>query len=174
MLSKAHLTSHSRMSGSRWVITPSWLSGLWRSCTVLLCILATSSEYLLLLLGPYHFCPLSSHLCMKCSLGISNFLEEISSLSHSVLFLHFFALITEEGFLISPCYSLELCIQMGISFLFSFAFASFLFSTICKASQTTHFALLHCFFGGLVLITASCTMSQTFISSSSGTLVYHI
>ena len=32
------------------------------------------------------------------------------------------ALITEEGFLISPCYSLELCIQMGLSFLFSFAF----------------------------------------------------
>ena len=31
MLHKAHLTSHSRMSGSRWVITPSWLSGLWRS-----------------------------------------------------------------------------------------------------------------------------------------------
>ena len=36
---------------------------------------------------------------MKCSLGISNFLEEISSLSHSVVFLYFFALITEEGFL---------------------------------------------------------------------------
>ena len=31
MLSKTHLTSHSRMSGSRWVITPSWLSGSWRS-----------------------------------------------------------------------------------------------------------------------------------------------
>ena len=31
MLSKAHLTSHSRMSGSRWVITPSWLSGSLRS-----------------------------------------------------------------------------------------------------------------------------------------------
>ena len=27
MLPKAHLTSHSRMSGCRWVITPSWLSG---------------------------------------------------------------------------------------------------------------------------------------------------
>ena len=38
---------------------------------------------------------------MKCSLGISNFLEEISSLSQSVVFLYFFALITEEGFLIS-------------------------------------------------------------------------
>ena len=56
------------------------------------------------------------------SLGISNFLEEISSLSHSIVFLYFFALITEEGFLNSPCYSLELCIQMGISFLLSFAF----------------------------------------------------
>ena len=43
---------------------------------------------------------------------ISNFFEEISSLSHSVVLLYFFALITEEGFLISPCYSLELCIQM--------------------------------------------------------------
>ena len=49
---------------------------------------------------------------MKCSLDISNFLEEISSLSHSIVFLHFVALITEEGFLISPCYSSELCIQM--------------------------------------------------------------
>ena len=58
---------------------------------------------------------------MKCSLGISNFLEEISSLSHSVVFLYFFALIAEEGFLISSCCSLELCIQMLISFLFSLA-----------------------------------------------------
>ena len=31
MLPKAHLTSHSRMSGSRWMIKPSWLSGTWRS-----------------------------------------------------------------------------------------------------------------------------------------------
>ena len=31
MLSKAHLTSHSRMSGCRWVITPSWLSQSLRS-----------------------------------------------------------------------------------------------------------------------------------------------
>ena len=46
---------------------------------------------------------------MEYSLGISNFFEEISSLSHSVVFLYFFALIAEEGFLISPGYSLELC-----------------------------------------------------------------
>ena len=31
ILLKAYLISHSRMSGSRWVITPSWLPGLWRS-----------------------------------------------------------------------------------------------------------------------------------------------
>ena len=72
---------------------------------------------------------------MKCSLGISNFLEEISSLSHSIVFLYFFALISEEGFLISPCYSLELCVQMGISFLFSFAF---------------HFSSFHSYLEGLL------------------------
>ena len=31
MLPKAHLTSHSRMSGSWWMITLLWLSGAWRS-----------------------------------------------------------------------------------------------------------------------------------------------
>ena len=30
MLPKAHLTLQCRMSGSRWVITPWWLSGMWR------------------------------------------------------------------------------------------------------------------------------------------------
>ena len=65
---------------------------------------------------------------MKISLVISNFLEEISSLSYSIVFLYFFALIAEEGFLISLCYSLELCIEMGMFFLLSvaFHFSSFL------------------------------------------------
>ena len=31
MLHRAYLTSHSRISGSRWLITSSWLSGWWRS-----------------------------------------------------------------------------------------------------------------------------------------------
>ena len=44
VLPKVHLTSLSRMSGSRWVIIPSWLSGLWWSfCIALLYILATFS-----------------------------------------------------------------------------------------------------------------------------------
>ena len=44
------------------------------------------------------------------------------SLLLCIVFLYFFALITADGFFMSPCYSLELCIQLGISFLFFFAF----------------------------------------------------
>ena len=59
MLPKAHLTSHSRMSGSSWVITPSWLSGSWRS---FLYSFSVYSCHLFLIasasVGPYHFCPL--------------------------------------------------------------------------------------------------------------------
>ena len=120
MLPKAHLTSHSRMSGCRWVITSSWLSGSWRSfwysSSVYSCHLFLISSASVRSIFFLYW----AHLCMKYSLGITNFLEDISSFSHSVVFLFLFALITEEGFLISPCYSFELCIQ--ISFLFSFAF----------------------------------------------------
>ena len=84
---------------------------------------------------------------MKYSLGISNFLEEISSPSHSIVFLYFFALITEEGFLISLCYSLELYIQMGISFS-PLPLAPLLFSAIYKASSYNHFAFLQLFSWG--------------------------
>ena len=72
---------------------------------------------------------------MKCSLGISDFLDEISSLSHSIVFLYFFELIAEEGFLISSCYSLEFCIQMLFPFLLCF---SLLFSSqlLVRSRQT--------------------------------------
>ena len=75
-----------------------------------------------------------AHLCMKCSPGISNFLEEISSLSHSIAFLYFFALIAEEGFLTL------LAILWNSAFRWVYLpfspvpFTSFLFSSICKAS----------------------------------------
>ena len=68
--------------------------------------------------------------------------------------------VSEDGFLISPCYSLELCIQMGICFLFSFAFTSLLFSAICKASSDNHFTFLHFFFLGMVLIIICCAVLQ--------------
>src|SRR5574337_45069 len=85
---------------------------------------------------------------MKCSLGISNFLEELSSLSHSVVFLYFFALIAEEGFLISPCYSWELCIQILISFLFSFAFCFSSFHSYLQGLPRQPFCLFAFLFHG--------------------------
>ena len=49
-------------------------------------------------------------------------------------------------------------------------FASLLFIAICKASPDSHFAFLHFFSMGMVLIPVSCTMLQTSVHSSSGTL----
>ena len=86
MLPKAHLTSDSRMSGSRWVITPSWLSGSWKS--VLYSYSVYSCHLFLLFSASVRSIPFLSFIepiCMKCSLGVSNFLEEISSLSHSIV-----------------------------------------------------------------------------------------
>ena len=77
---------------------------------------------------------------MKCSLGISNFLVEISSLSYSIVFLYFLAVITRKAVL-----SL-----LGILWnsIFKWVYLSFsplplvsrLFSAICKASSDNHFA----------------------------------
>ena len=89
---------------------------------------------------------------MKCSLGICNFLEEISSLSHSIVFLYFFALIIEEGFLISPCSSLELHIQMVYLSFSPLLFVSLLLTSICTASSDSHAAYLHFFFLRMVLL----------------------
>ena len=106
---------------------------------------------------------------MKYSLGISNFLEEISSLFHSIVFFYFFALITEWflSLLAILWHSVLTWVYLSFSPL---PFTSLLFSAICKASSDNHFAFLHFFFLGMVLITASCTVSQTSIHSSSGTL----
>jgi len=57
MLPKAHLTSHSRMSGSRWGSTPSWLSGLWRSFLYSSYFLYSSSVF-------------SCHLCLISSASV--------------------------------------------------------------------------------------------------------
>ena len=172
MDSKAHLTSHSRMSGSRWVITPSWLSWSWRyyflySSSVYSCHLFLISSASV---RSIPFVLNWAHLCMKCSLGISNFLEEISRLSDSVVFLYFFTLIPEEDFLISLCYSLNSvfkCVNLSFSPL---PLSCLLFTAIWKASSGNHFAFWHFFLLGRVLISASSTMSRNCVHSSSGTL----
>ena len=95
-----------------------------------------------------------------------HFLEEISSLSHSIVFLYFFALVTEEDYL-----SLLFGTLHSNGCIFSpLPFTSVLFTAICKAASDNLFAFLHFFFLGTVLITASCTMSRTSVHSSLGPL----
>ena len=84
----------------------------------------------------------------ECSLGISYFLEAISSLSHSIVFLYFFVLFTEKGLLISSCYSLEFCIQMGISSLLSFVFSFSSFLTYLSGLLRQPFCLFAFLFLG--------------------------
>ena len=106
---------------------------------------------------------------MKCSLGITNFLEEISVLSHSTVFLYYFALITKEGFLIFCAILWNSAFKwLYLSFSPS-PFASVLFLAICKGSSGNHFVCLHFFFLGTVLITTSCTVLPTSVHSSSCT-----
>ena len=105
---------------------------------------------------------------MRCSLGISNFLEVISSLSHSVVFLYFFALITGEDFLISPCYlSLPF---IGYIFPFLICLWVLFFSQLFVRPPQTAILPFCLFFLGMDLIPASSIMLSTSIHASSGTL----
>ena len=135
MLPMAHLTSHSRRFGSRWMITSSWLSWSWRS---FLC----SSVYSCPLLNFFCFCYVHiisvlycAHLWMKYSLGISNFLK--TSLVFPILL---FSSISLRWLLWKAFLSL-LAILWNSAFKWvyhSFSplpLASLLFSAICKASS---------------------------------------
>ena len=98
---------------------------------------------------------------MKCSLGIFNFLEEIFSLSHSVVFLYFFALKLKKAFLSLLAILWNSAFRCLYLFFSPLLFTSFLFTAICKASPDSHFAFLHFFSMMMVFIPVSCTMSQT-------------
>ena len=171
MLPKAHLTSHSRMSGSRWVITPLWLSGSWRS------FLYSSSVYC---------CPFLISSASVRSIPFLSFIEPIFAWNVSLVSLSFLKRSLIFPILLFSSISLHWSLRKGFLFLFallwnsafkwvylSFSylpFASLLFRPICKASPDSHFAFLHFFSMGMVLIPASCTGSRTSIHSSSGTL----
>ena len=138
MLHKAHLTSHSRMSGSRWMITPLWLFESWWSFFIqFFCV------FLPPLLNIFCFCQVHTisvlycaHLCMKCPLGVSNFLKRslvfpillFSSISfHCSLrkaFLYHFALLWS---------STLRWIYLSFS---PFPFATLLFSLFVRPPQT--------------------------------------
>ena len=158
-----------QVSGSRWVITPSWLSGSWFG-TVLLCTLATSSNI-------FCFCRAMSFLFFIVPIFAWNVpLIPLIFLKRSLIFpILFFPSISVHYSLRKSFLSL-LALLWDSTFKWVYLsfpplpFMSFLFSAICKASSDNYFSFLHFFFLGMVLITASCTMSCTSIHSSSGTL----
>ena len=168
LLPKGCLTSHSRMSGSRWVITPSWLSGSWRS------FLYSSSVYSCRLF----LIPSAS----VRSIPFVSFTEPIFVWNVPLVFLIFLKRSLVFPILLFSSVSLHWLLRKAflsllailwnsafkwvyLSF-FPLLFNSLLFTAICKASSDNHFA----FFLGMVFITASFTMSGISVHSSPGTL----
>ena len=89
---------------------------------------------------------------MKCSLGISNLLEEISSLSPSIVFLCFLHWSLRKAFLSLLAIFWHSAFKRVYLSFSALLFASLLFTAICKASSDSHFAFLHFFFLGMVLV----------------------
>ena len=160
------------MSGSRWVITPSWLSESLRS------FLYSSYVY------SWHLFLISS--ASARSIPFLSFIEPIFAWNVPLVYLIF--LNRSLVFLVLLFFSISLHWSLREAFLsllailwnstFRWIYLSFsllpftflLFSAICKAFSDNHFAFLHFFFLGMVLFTTHCTMLRTSIHSSSGTL----
>ena len=174
MLPKTHLTSDSKMSGSRWVITLSWLSGSWRSFlynSVYFCHLLISSASVrsipflsfIVLIFAWNV-PLVSLIFLKISLVFHLLLFSSISLHWSL----------RKAFLSLPAIFWNSAFKLFYLSFSPLPFASLLFTAICKASPENHYAFMHFFFLGMILITASFAMSWTSVHSSSVTLVYQI
>ena len=144
MFLKDHLTLHSRMSGSRWVITPSWLFGSWRS------FLYSSSVY-------YCHLFLISSASVR-SIPFLSFIESILAWNVPLVSLMFLKRSLVFPILLFSSISLHWSLRKAFLSLLailwnsefkweyiSFSplrFASLLFSDICKASSDNHFAFL--------------------------------
>ena len=145
MLPKAHLTLYSKISGSRWVITPSWLSGSWRS------FLYSSS-----VCSCYHLLDTTLSSASVRSIPFLSFILLIFAwnirLVSVVILQRSLVLPTLSFSSISLHYSLKKASLCLLASLWNFAFrwiylsfsplhfASLLFSTICKACLDNHFA----------------------------------
>ena len=153
MLSKAHLTSHSRMPASRWVITPLWLLDhedfFLYSASVYCCHLLISSASIRTITFLSFIVPifawnvhLVSLILLKGSLVFPILLFPSISLHWSLrkAFLSLLAILWNSVFR---------WVYLSFSPL---PLASVLFSSIYKASSDNHFAFLHFFFLGMVLI----------------------
>ena len=176
MLPKAHLTSHSRMTGSRWVITLLWLSGSWRS------FLYSSSVY------SYHLFLMSS--ASVRSIPFLSFIVPIFAWNVPLVSLIFLKRSLVFPILLFSSISLHWSLRKAFSSLLailwnsafkwvylsfsSLLFASLLFTAICKASSDSHFAFLHFFFLGMVLNKYNFRLIQRLIFGYQMTPCYQI
>ena len=162
MLPKAHLTSHS----------PLWLSGSWRS------LLYSSSVYschlFLISSASVRFIPFLSFIKPIFAWNVP--LVSLIFLKRSLVFAILFFSSISLHWSLSKAFVYLFDILWNYAFRWTYLsfsplpFTSLLFTAICKAFPDNHFAFLHFFFLGMVLITSSCTMSWTSVHSSSGTL----
>ena len=141
MLPKTHLTSHSRMSGSRWVITPLWLSGWWRyflssssvySCHLFLLSSASvrSIPYLSFIVPTFAWnVPLVSLIFLTRSLVFPIMLFSSISLHWSL----------RKAFLSLLTILWHSAIKWGYLSFSPLLFASPHFTAICKASSDNYF-----------------------------------
>ena len=161
MLPKAHLTLHSRVSGSRWVIIASWLSGSSR------CFLYSSSVYSCHLFftssTSFRSIPFLSFIVpiFAWNLPMVSLIFLKRSLVFPVLLFSSICVIHLER----PSY-LSLLFFGSFFFSFVFHFSSQLFERPPRAP----FCLFAFLLLGNCLITAPCTVLQTSVHSSSGTL----
>ena len=155
-----------------WVITPLWLSGWWRS------FLYSSSMYYC------HLFLISSASVM--SVQFVSFIEPIFAWNVPLLSLIFLKRSLVFPILLFSSISLHWPLRKAflslLAILWNYAFkweylsfsallfASLLFTAICKASSDNHTVFLHFFSMGMVLFHVSCTMSWTYIHSSSCSL----
>ena len=169
---KTHSSFHSRISGSRWVMTPSWLPGSWRSslygssvysCHLFLIYFASVQSvpflYFFVPIFEWNF-PLVSLSFLRRSRIFPILLFSSISLHWSVrkAFLSLLAILWNSAFK---------WVYLSFS---SLTFTSLLFSDMWKASSDKHFAFLHFFFLGMVLVPDFSTMAWTYNHSFSGTL----
>ena len=160
------------MSGSKWVITPLWLSQLWISFLfssyVYSChLFLISSAYVRSILFLSFIVPI---IAWNVPLVSLIFLKTI--LVFPILLFYSISL----HWLLRNAFLSLLAILWNSAFKWEYLsfspllFATFLFTAICNASTDNHFAFLHFFSMGMVLILVSCTVSWTSIHSSPGTL----
>ena len=159
------------MSDFRWVTTPSWLS---RSLRPFLCSSVFHCPLFLI-------SPASVRSLLFLSSTVPFFEWNVAWIA--AVFLHrslVFPILLFPS--TSSCCSFKKACLYLLTILWKSAFswvylslsllpfASSLFSAICKVSSDNHFAFLHFFYFGMVLVTASCIMLETSFHSSSGTL----